>query len=59
MVCPFNILLNKLQYYGIHGISLSLIRSYLRNRFQYVQFENSKSDLLEFKTGIPQDSIFN
>ena len=32
-------------------------RSYLTNRFQYVQFENSESDLLEIKTGIPQGSI--
>ena len=46
-----------LQYNGIHGISLSLIRSYLTNRFQYVQSKNSKSDLLEIKTGIPQGSI--
>ena len=53
----FNILLNKLQYYVIDGISLSLIRSYLTDRFQYVQFENSESDLLEIKTGIPQGSI--
>ena len=53
----FNILLNKLQYYGINGISLSLIRIYLTNRFQYVQFENSESDFLEIKTGIPQGSI--
>ena len=53
----FNILLNKLQYYDIHGIALSLIKSYLTNRFQYVQFENSASDLLEIKTGIPQESI--
>ena len=53
----FNILLNKLQYYGINGTSLSLIRNYLTNRFQYVQFENSESDLLEIKTGIPQGSI--
>ena len=53
----FNILLNKLQYYGINGSSLSLIRNYLTNRFQYVQFENSESDLLEIKTGIPQGSI--
>ena len=53
----FNILLNKLQYYGIHGIALSLIKSYLTNRFQYVQFENSESDLLEIKTGILQGSI--
>ena len=54
----FNILLNKLQYYGIDGISLSLIKSYLTDRFQYVQFENSESDLLEIKTGIPQGSIY-
>ena len=53
----FDILLNKLQYYGIHGIALSLIKSYLTNRFQYVQFENSESDLLEIKTGILQGSI--
>ena len=57
----FNILLNKLQYEGIHGIALSLIRSYLTNCFQYfreqTKFENSESDLLEIKTGIPQGSI--
>ena len=53
----FNILLNKLHYYGIDGISLSLIKSYLTDRFQYVQSENSESDLLEIKTGIPQGSI--
>ena len=34
-----------------------MIRSYLTDRFQYVQFENSESDLLEIKTGIPQGSI--
>ena len=34
-----------------------MIRSYLTNRFQFVQFENSESDLLEIKTGIPQGSI--
>ena len=45
------------QHYGIHEISLSLIRSYLTNRFQYVQFENSESHLLEIKTGITQGSI--
>ena len=34
-----------------------MIRNYLTNRFQYVQFENSESDLLGSKTGIPQGSI--
>ena len=50
----FNILLNKLQYYGIDGISLSLIKSYLTDRLQYVQFENSESDLLELKQEYPK-----
>ena len=35
----FDILLCKLKYYGIDGISLNLIKSYITNRFQYVQFE--------------------
>ena len=53
----FDILLNNLNDYGIPGNSLSLIKSYLTNRFQYVYFKNSESDLLEIKTGIPQGSI--
>ena len=36
-----------------------MIKSYLTNRFQYVQFESSESDLLEIKTGIPQGSILD
>ena len=53
----FDIFLSKLEYYGIDGTPLALIKSYLNNRYQYVQFENCKSDLLEVKTGIPQGSI--
>ena len=36
----FDIFFRKLQHYGIDGNSLNLIKSYLTNRFQYVQFEN-------------------
>ena len=50
-------MLNKLKYYGIRGTSLALIKSYLTNRYQYVKFENSDSELLEIITGIPQGSI--
>ena len=53
----FDILLCKLKYFGIDGISLNLIKSYLTNRFRYVQFENSETGLREIKTGIPQGSI--
>ena len=53
----FDIFLTKLEYYGVDGTPLALIKSYLHNRYQYVQFENCKSDLLEVKIGIPQGSI--
>ena len=33
------ILLAKLQYYGIHGTPLELVKSYLTNRKQYVEIE--------------------
>ena len=55
----FDILLYKLKYYGVHGTSLALIKSYITNRYQYVQFYNSDSELLEIVTGIPQDSILD
>ena len=52
-----NILINKLQYYGIKGRPLDLFQSYLSNRRQYVQFGNNKSDTTEITTGVPQGSI--
>ena len=53
----YNIFLSKIEYYGVSGTSLALVKSYLTNRYQYVQFESCKSDLLEIKTGISQGSI--
>ena len=54
----YDIFFSKLEFYGISGISLALIkRSQLINRFQYVQYENMTSELLEIETGIPQGSI--
>ena len=53
----FGILLDKLKDYGISGIPLELIKSYLTNRQQHVSYKNCESDLLEVKTGIPQGSI--
>ena len=51
------ILLAKLQYYGIHGTPLSLVKSYLTNRKQYVEKEDTKSKMLDISTGVPQCSI--
>ena len=53
----FNILINKLKFYGITGTPLKLLENYLRNRHQFVAFKNINSDLQEIRTGIPQGSI--
>ena len=51
------ILLAKLQYYGIHGTPLELLKSDLTNRKQYVEIEDTKSKMLDISTGVPQGSI--
>jgi hypothetical protein len=51
-----NILLKKLEYYGIRGLANDLIRSYLKNRQQYVAIEDSRSSLQTFNIGVPQGS---
>ena len=38
------IMLYKLEYYGVTRSALQLLRSYLSDRKQYVEFENVKSD---------------
>ena len=53
----FDILINKLKFYGIVGTPLKLLDNYLKNRQQFVDFKNTKSDLQEIRTGVPQGSI--
>ena len=53
----FEILLEKLKYYGVHELSLNWFKSYLENRKQYVEIENSKSDITSTSLGVPQGSI--
>ncbi len=52
-----NILTQKLKYYGIKGINLELFQNYLTQRKQYVDFDNTKSDMLNINIGVPQGSI--
>ena len=52
-----SILIHKLHYYGIRGTSLNWFKSYLNNRKQYVQFEQSTSAQAPITTGVPQGSI--
>ena len=51
------ILLSKLSYYGVSSNVKDLFRSYLSNRHQYVEFNNSESDTKVITTGVPQGSI--
>ena len=53
----FDILLNKLDYYGVQGCANRLIHSYLTDRWQFVDFNGHKSCYLPIKTGIPQGSV--
>lgn len=50
-------LLDKLDCYGIRGIPLSLISSYLQYRSQYVQINNYRSSTQRINSGVPQGSI--
>ena len=51
------ILLRKLELYGIKGQALTLLRSYLTNRNQKCQIKNSFSSERLIKCGVPQGSI--
>lgn len=51
------ILLSKLDYYGIRGPANSLMKSYLTDRQQFVEIDNIKSDIITINTGVPQGSI--
>ena len=51
------ILLSKLDYYGIRGISNNWFKSYLSNRKQFVPINGYDSGLAEIKCGVPQGSV--
>ena len=53
----FDILLNKLDYYGVQGCANRLIYSYLSERWQFVDFSRHKSSYLHIKTDVPQGSV--
>ena len=52
-----DILLNKLNYYGVRGAANRLIYSYLSERQQMVQFNDCISEMNSIKTGVPQGSV--
>ncbi len=51
-----NILLSKLELYGIRGTSLKWFKSYLSNRKQICSINGKQSDVNDLKCGAPQGS---
>ena len=52
-----SVLLSKLPFSGVTGNEPTWIESYLSGRFQYVYYDNVKSELQRIKFGVPQESI--
>ena len=50
------ILLQKLEKYGIRGLPLQLLKSYLSDRFQYTVVNNTKSKMCNATCGEQQGS---
>ena len=52
-----DILLSKLEHYGIRGTTLKWFKSYLSNRKQYVFHNGESSKLMDITCGVPQGSV--
>ena len=52
-----NILVDKLEYYGIRGVANNWFKTYLTGRSQYVSIDGFKSETKETKHGVPQGSV--
>lgn len=51
------LLLKKCEQYGLRGVTHQWLKSYLSNRFQYVQINNTQSQLETVICGLPQGSV--
>ena len=52
-----DILLKKLEHYGIRGTALNWFKSYLSNRKQFVSINGHSSSLANISCGVPQGSV--
>ena len=52
-----NILLKKLDHYGIRGVANNWFKSCLSNRKQFVIINRASSDLQSMKFGVPEGSV--
>ena len=51
------ILLDKLEHYGIRGVALNWLKNYLTNRMQCTEIGDTLSELELIKCGVPQGSV--
>lgn len=51
------ILLNKLKNAGFSHKAYAILESYLKDRYQFVELDGHRSDVLLIRTGVPQGSI--
>lgn len=52
-----NNLTEKLDLYGIRGVALNWVKSYLSNRTQFVKLNENSSSYLDIDCGLPQGSV--
>ena len=52
-----HILISQLENYGVNGNNLRWFQSYLKNRKQYLNFNNKITTLSQITCGVPQGSI--
>ena len=52
-----DVLLNKLEHYGVRGLALEWIKSFFTNRQQYVEYNGICSHTSVISSGVPQGSI--
>ncbi|XDV44073.1 hypothetical protein PO909_012422 [Leuciscus waleckii] len=51
------IMLKKMERYGIRGVGYNWIKNYMENRSQFVQMGNHRSVSLSISCGVPQGSV--
>ena len=56
-IIDHEILISKMEHYGIKNIELQWFKSYLSIRKQYVEFNNTQSATEIITTGVPEGSI--
>ena len=52
-----DILLDKINYYGVTGISNMWFETFLKERYQYTTMKKGRSDKLMSTHGLPQRSV--